>query len=213
MNDSIERRLEKMNQAEIRKEKAGRVRKILLDVIAVLVLLAVVIWGFGGADWVFRRTPDKPVSEFFYSLASGETDNLMKYVIGGDDYLRALEERESKIAKGEKNVPEVIPSATVAQVLGEYSALRKDFGSMLTVLYKKTAQEKCGEDKLADINRQLQEYQLQGDRACIISYSVRISGKDTITKNQVLEGTAITVRIDGRWFLLPGSLEYSEAEQ
>lgn len=213
MNDSIERRLEKMNQAEIRKEKTDKISKIVLDVIAVLVLVAVIFWGFGGADWVFRKTPDKPVSEFFYSLTTGETDKLMGYVIGGDEYLKALEEREKRIAKGEKDVPEVIPSATVAEVLGKYSVLRTDFGSKVTVLYKKEAKENCTEDQLADINQQLKEYQLECDKACHISFSVRISGKETITKNEVLDGAAITVRIDGRWFLMPGSLEYSEVQQ
>ena len=108
MNDSIERRLEKMNQAEIRKEKTDKISKIVLDVIAVLVLVAVIFWGFGGADWVFRKTPDKPVSEFFYSLTTGETDKLMGYVIGGDEYLKALEEREKKRMRGRNVMVEAI---------------------------------------------------------------------------------------------------------
>lgn len=208
MNDA-ERRLERENQKEINREKRSRSRKILFDVIALATLGFIIFWGFGGGTWVASQMPDKPVSEFFFSLSSGKVDKLEKYVINGFS-IKETEDTEDQVPGEEMLEPTDIDSPG-AEILNHFNAMRQTFGYSITVLYEKEGKETCTAEQLAQINKALEKYDVGPcTKACRITYSVRISGKKSVIKNSLYEGTATTVRIDGKWYIMPGTLEYSE---
>ena len=81
----------------------------------------------------------------------------------------------------------------------------------MTVLYEKEGKEKVSAERLAELNEVLKEYGVgPANKAAVISYTVRISGKKSVLKNTLYEGKVTTVRIDGKWYIMSGTLEYSE---
>ncbi|MBR5137595.1 MAG: hypothetical protein IKV30_06210 [Clostridia bacterium] len=203
-----ERRLERANEREIRKEKGDKRRKIIFDLIAVLTLAFLAFWGFGGGAKISSQMADKPISEFYFALSSGKIDKLEAYVINGFS-IKTSEDKDVK--PGEEVFETADPNSAGAEILGLYNKLRREYGYNMTVLYEKEGKEKVSAERLAELNEVLKEYGVgPANKAAVISYTVRISGKKSVLKNTLYEGKVTTVRIDGKWYIMPGTLEYSE---
>ena len=205
-----ERRLESINQKELRKEKNDKRNKIIFDLIAVLTLVFLAFWGFGGGTKITSLMADKPVSEFFFSLSSGKIDKLEGYVINGFT-IKVNEDETEDVKPGEEVYEAVDPNSAGAEILGHYNRLRSEYGYSMTVLYEKEGKTKLSQEQLDKLNQELKEYGVgPATKAAVITFSVRISGKKSVLKNTFYEGKATTVRIDGKWYIMPGTLEYRE---
>lgn len=185
MDDSIEARLEREAAREVRRERGRKAVRILLDSIAVFVLVFVVFWVAGGHRWVTGLMPDKPVSEFFYAVGEGGTDALKDYLLTGDE-----------------------------DTLRSYAELREAADYRCTTLYRNIGNDNLTGEEYDSAVRTVREYAPDGavSRAVRVHYSVRITAKGDSNKRTEYEGQAVTVRVNDKWYMLPGSISFREVK-
>ena len=184
MND-IEAKLDREAAREERRDRGRKVVKILLDSIAVLVLVFIVFWVAGGHRWVTGLMPDKPVSEFFYAIGEGGTDTLKDYLLDGD-----------------------------GDTLRSYAELRESFDFRCTTLYRNTGNDDLSGEEYDQALRTVREYSDGAvSRIVRVRFSVRITAKGDSNRRAELEGQAVTVRVNDKWYILPGSITYREVSQ